>query len=195
MHLPIVESTFSSPSSHLPFPLPPTHPPSPPRRHGCVAWCVHGDAVSSPFLCIVYVMVYIYTRAYISRHTTFPSHIELNYSSEFTLCSRHSPEPVSRNRWWTMASFLPPPLPPPSPRDLVGLPALPILPAPVSLNYFIFVFNFILGVSATCAITGRDCVFDTGRRWDDDPYKSENDGTWVRILDKCSIQAISPIFS
>lgn len=149
-------------------------------RGGC---CI----ISSPMYRIRYS---IYTRAYISRHTTaFPSHIELNYSSEFTLCSRHSPEPVSRNRWWTMASFLLPLTHPSSHWATLPSP----LSAPVSLNYFIFVFNFILGVSATCAITGRDCVSDT-RRWDGDPYKSENDGTGARIPDKCSIQAISPIF-
>jgi len=63
------------------------------------------------------------------------------------------------------------------------LPSVPpcILSASISLNYFIFVS--ILGASATRAITGRDCVPDT-RRWDGagDPYKSENDGIGVRIL-------------
>lgn len=99
MHLPIVESTL------LPLP-PPRFPVSPaPRARMRSVMCTRGCCIiSSPMYRIRYS---IYTRAYISRHTTaFPSHIELNYSSEFTLCSRHSPEPVSRNRWWTMASSL-----------------------------------------------------------------------------------------
>lgn len=152
MHLPIVESTL------LPPPVPPPAPISPALRARMRSvMCTRG-------CCIISSPMYrysIYTRAYISRHTTaFPSHIELNYSSEFTLCSRHSPEPVSRNRWWTMASFLLPLSHLNARRS--SAPSL-ILSAPVSLNYFIFVFNFILGVSATRAITGRNCVSDTRR--------------------------------
>jgi len=167
MHLPIVESILRSllpPSSISIFPM---------RSVMCTQGCC---IISRPMYRIRYS---IYTRAYIyiSHTTAFPSHIELNYSSEFTLCSRHSPEPVSRNRWWTMASFL-------LPLSLIfilRLPSVPpcILSASISLNYFIFVS--ILGASATRAITGRDCVSDT-RRWDGDPYKSENDGTGVKIL-------------
>lgn len=146
MHLPIVESTLLFP-----------HPCMGAQRHVYTGMLYHLQSYVSYTLFYIYISIcvyihtYIYARVYIAAYDRLPkSHrtqLQLRVYSVLPSLTRTCLEKSMVNDGFFPSSSPSPEFPPALPPSL--------LPFHLTIS---FSFSTLPGVSATCAITGRDCV-------------------------------------